>query len=150
MSVTNFNIKGLSQKEVLLAREKHGQNTLNFKKENGFLNSLFGLFKDPMILLLLVTSLIYFISGATGDALFMIGAIVLIASISLHQESRSRNALDKLKAYTQPTCKVIREGEVEEIKSEEIVIGDRLMVEEGTTIAADGTIVHSNDFHVNE
>ncbi len=150
MSVTNFNIKGLSQKEVLLSREKHGQNTLNFKKENGFLNSLFGLFKDPMILLLLVTSLIYFISGATGDALFMIGAIVLIASISLHQESRSRNALDKLKAYTQPTCKVIREGEVEEIKSEEIVIGDRLMVEEGTTIAADGTIVHSNDFHVNE
>ncbi|MFA5298261.1 MAG: cation-translocating P-type ATPase [Lutibacter sp.] len=150
MSVSNFNIKGLTQKEVLLAREKHGRNTLNFKKESGFLNSVFGLLKDPMILLLLVTSLIYFISGAIGDALFLIGAIVLIASISLYQESRSRNALDKLKEYTQPFCKVIREGEVEEIKSEEIVIGDSLMVEEGTTIAADGMIVHSNDFHVNE
>lgn len=150
MSVTNFNIKGLTQKEVLLAREKHGKNTLNFKKESSFLNSIKSLLKEPMIILLFVASSIYFISGAIGDGIFLCGAIVLIATISLYQESRSRNALDKLKEYTQPFCKVIRDGQVEEIKSEEIVVGDSLMVEEGTTIAADGTIVHSNDFCVNE
>ncbi|MGZ3822949.1 MAG: cation-translocating P-type ATPase, partial [Mucilaginibacter sp.] len=60
------------------------------------------------------------------------------------------NALEKLKDFTQSNCKVIRNGEVEEIKSDELVLGDSLMVEEGTSIAADGTIIHSNDFSVNE
>lgn len=150
MSVTNFNIKGLPQKEVLLAREKHGRNTLNFRKESGFFSSLKSLLKEPMIILLLVASFIYFITGEIGDGIFLSGAIVLIAAISLYQETRSRNALDKLKEYSQPVCKVIRGCWVEEIKSEEIVVGDSLMVEEGATIAADGTIVHSNDFSVNE
>ena len=150
MSLSNFNIKGLSQKEVQLSREKYGLNTLNLKNDSGFLNSLKSLLKEPMIILLLVASSIYFISGEIDDSIFMGVAIMLIAAISLFQESRSRNALDKLKEYTQPVCKVIRDGQVEEIKSEEIVIGDFLMVEEGTTIAADGTIVHSNDFSVNE
>jgi Ca2+-transporting ATPase len=150
MSVSNFNIKGLTQKEVLLAREKHGKNSINFKKESGFFSSVKSLLKDPMIILLLVASSIYFISGEFGDGIFLSGAIVLIATISLYQESRSRNALDKLKEYAQPICKVIRDGKIEEIKSEEIVVGDSLMVEEGTTIAADGIIVQSNDFSVNE
>jgi len=150
MSVSNFNIKGLTQKEVLLAREKHGKNSLNFKKESGFLIAVKSLLKDPMIILLLVASSIYFISGETGDGIFLSGAIVLIATISLYQESRSKNALEKLKEFAQPICKVIRNGKVEDIKSEEIVVGDSLMVEEGTSVAADGIIVHSNDFSVNE
>lgn len=150
MSVTNFNIKGLTQKEVLLAREKHGKNSLNFKKESGFFNSLKKLLKDPMIVLLLAASSIYFISGSIGDGIFLSGAIVLVSAISLYQESRSRNALEKLKEYVQPICKVIRDCKIEDIKSEEIVVGDSLMVEEGTAVAADGIIVHSNDFSVNE
>ena len=45
---------------------------------------------------------------------------------------------------------MIRDGKVEEIKSEDLVVGDSLMIEEGTSITADGIIVHSNDFSVNE
>lgn len=108
------------------------------------------LMKEPMVILLLVTSGIYFISGKPGDSIFLASAIVLVAGISLFQDSRSRNALEKLKDFSQPKCKVIRNGEVLEIKSEELVVGDSLMVEEGTSIAADGIIVHSNDFSVNE
>lgn len=70
MSVSNFNIKGLTQKEVLLAREKYGKNTLNFKQESGFLTSLKSLLKDPMIILLVAASSIYLISGATVDGIF--------------------------------------------------------------------------------
>ena len=80
----------------------------------------------------------------------MASAILLVSFISLYQDSRSRNALEKLKSYSQPNGKVIRNGEMMEIKSEDLVIGDSLMVEEGTSIAADGIIVHSNDFSVNE
>ena len=150
MAANNFNIQGLSDREVIAARSKYGTNNLSFKKENGFADALKGLVKEPMVILLLVTSCIYFISGNAGDGIFLASAIVLVAGISLYQDSRSRNALEKLKDFSQPKCKVIRDGEVLEIKSEELAVGDSLMVEEGTSITADGIIVHSNDFSVNE
>jgi len=150
MSADNFNIKGLTTEQVIQAREKFGQNTLNYKQENSVLDAIKNLAKEPMIILLLVASLIYFVSGKTGDAIFLSSAIVLVSVISLFQDSRSRNALQKLKTLSQPNCKVIRNGKTEEIKSEDLVVGDSLIVEEGTFIAADGIIVHSNDFSVNE
>ena len=150
MPANHFNIKGLTPQQVLEARGKYGYNKLNYKKENRLLEVLKTLVKEPMVILLLVASCIYFISGETGNAIFLASAIVLISIISLYQDSRSRNALEKLKILTQPTCKVIRNGEVAKIKSEELVVGDSLMVEEGTSITADGIIVHSNDFSANE
>ena len=150
MAANNFNIKGLTQAQVLEAREKYGYNRLNYKKENAFWEALKGFAKDPMVLLLLVASSIYFISGKTGDGIFLASALVLISGISLYQDSRSRNALEKLKDYTQAKSKVIRNEKIEEINSEDLVVGDSLMIEEGTSVSADGIIVHSNDFSVNE
>ena len=150
MPANNFNIQGLTIGQINASREKYGYNRLDYKKENGFLEATKRLAKEPMVILLLVASCIYFISGELGNGIFLASAIVLISIISLYQDSRSRNALEKLKTLTQPTCKVIRNGEVEEIKSEELVVGDSLMVEEGTSITADGIIVHSNDFSANE
>lgn len=150
MSVQNFNIKGLTAKEVDESRTKFGINSLDFKKENPLFYAIKSILKEPMVILLLVTSTIYFITGNTGDALFLAFSIVLVATISLYQDSKSRSAIEKLKKLTQPNCRVIRDGKISEIKSEEIVIGDSLIVEEGSTITADGIIVHSNDFSVNE
>jgi len=150
MPANNFNIKGLTNEQVLEARKNYGYNRLDYKKENGFFDAIKSLVKEPMVILLLVASSVYFISGNTGDGIFLASAIVLVATISLYQDSRSRNALEKLKDFTQPWCKVIRNGIVEEIKSEDLVVEDSLMVEEGTSIAADGIIIHSNDFSVNE
>ena len=150
MAANNFNIQGLDDKQVIAAREKHGHNQISYKKDNGFFEALKSLIKEPMLILLLVAAAVYFISGDSGDGIFMLSAIILVSAISLYQDSRSRNALEKLKNYTQPHCKVIRNGEVIEIKSEELVVGDSLMVEEGTLVAADAVIIHSNDFSVNE
>ncbi|UWX54469.1 cation-translocating P-type ATPase [Maribacter litopenaei] len=150
MSAHKFDIKGLTDQEVEASRKKHGLNSLTYKNENGFYDALKSLAKEPMVILLLVASSIYFISGNVGDGVFLAVAIVLVASISLYQDSRSRKALEKLKALTQPNCNVIRNGKVIGIPSEQVVIGDSLMVEEGSLIPADGTIIHSNDFSVNE
>ncbi|KAA2219805.1 cation-translocating P-type ATPase [Maribacter flavus] len=150
MSASKFDIKGLTDLEVETSRKKYGSNTLTYRNENGFIDALKSLAKEPMVILLLVASSIYFMSGNVGDGVFLAVAIVLVASISLYQDSRSRKALDKLKALTQPNCNVVRNGEVIGIPSEQVVIGDSLMVEEGTLIPADGTIIHSNDFSVNE
>jgi P-type Ca2+ transporter type 2C len=150
MEANNFGITGLNNEEVIQARAKFGKNALDYKKENGFLETLLDIVKEPMTILLLVASAIYFISGETGDGVFLVAAIIFITSISLYQDSRSKNALEKLKDFSQPQCKVIRNGEILEVKSEDLVIGDSFIVEEGTSITADGTIIHSNDFSVNE
>ena len=150
MAANHFQIKGLTADQIESARIKYGSNELSFEKENGLLDALKSIAKEPMVLLLLVAAAIYFISGDMGDDIFLSGAIVLVATISLYQDARSRNALEKLKKFTKPFCKVIRDDAVIEIKTEELVVGDSLMIEEGSAIAADGIIVHSNDFSVNE
>ena len=146
----DFGIKGLTDEEVKSSGKKYGKNSLSYKKENGFLDALKSIAQEPMLILLMVASSIYFITGNNGDGIFMVVAIILVASISLYQDSKSRMALEKLKNLTQPNSQVIRNGLVVEISSDELVVGDSLMVEEGNTIPADGTIVHSNDFSVNE
>ena len=146
----DFGIAGLNEEQVHTSRKKHGTNTFNYKKENGFLDALKSIAKEPMVILLLIASSIYFITGNWGDGIFLASAIILVGSISLYQDSRSRKALENLKNLTNPKSKVIRNGQLLEIDSQEIVVGDYLMTEEGTTIPADGIIVHSNDFSVNE
>lgn len=150
MSANHFDIPGLNSDQVILAREKYGQNRLTYKKDYSFIETIIQITKEPMIILLLVTSSIYFISGKTIDGIIMVVAILIIASISLYQDSRSKNALEKLKELSQPNGKVIRNAEVIEIKSEDIVLGDYVLVEEGSSITADGCIVYSSDFSVNE
>lgn len=105
---------------------------------------------EPMFLLLLAAAGIYFLLGEYNDGLIMVGAIIFVSAISLFQETRSRNALAALKKLTQPNSKVIRSGVAVEIPTEEIVIGDLIIVEEGNLTPADATIVQSNDFTLNE
>jgi Ca2+-transporting ATPase len=150
MPSTPPSIQGLTSQQVLESRKQHGRNRLDYKHENGFVEAVKGLVKEPMVVLLLVASVIYFISGKVGDGIFLAFAIVLVATISLYQDSRSRNALEKLKNFTQPTVKVIREGEIQDIPSEDLVVGDSLIMEEGAFIAADGVLVQAHDFSVNE
>lgn len=150
MTENNFDIRGLSQAEVIGARERYGLNRFSVKKRSGFRTMLKDLAGEPMVILLLVTAVIYLIRGQNGDALFLALAVFLVAGISIFQNARSKAALDKLKDFTQPKCRVIREGVVVDINSDDLVVGDSLMVEEGMSVAADGKIVRSNDFSVNE
>lgn len=143
-------IAGLSKEEVTSSRTKNGTNSLEHQEKNHFLMSLLEMVKEPMFLLLVAAASIYYISGDYGDGIFMTVAIFLVAAISLFQEARSRNAIDALKKLSQPKSKVIRNNEVIEIPSEEIVLGDFIQIEEGTFIPTDATIIQSNDFSVNE
>lgn len=150
MPINTFNILGLNSVQVTASREKFGENKLVYKKENTIWEAIKNLVKEPMILMLLSAAAIYFISGKSGDGFFMTSAIMIVSAISLIQDSRSRNALQKLKKFTQSYSKVIRNGSIEEIRREDLVMGDSIIVEEGNLIPADATIIHSNDFSVNE
>ena len=150
MTTQNPNISGLSENEVIQSRNTSGRNSLEHQEKNHLLLSLIDMVKEPMFLLLVAATAIYFITGEYGNGIFMAAAIAIVSAISLFQESRSRNAIDALKKLSQPKCKVIRGGKVVEILSEEIVMGDCIQIEEGTFIPADGLILQSNDFSVNE
>lgn len=150
MTEQNQQIQGLSAAEVTQSRTQNGSNSLDHQKKNNFLSSVIEMVKEPMFLLLLTATSIYFIIGEYGNGIFMAVAIALVSTISLYQESKSRNAIEALEKLTQPKSKVIRNGAVLEIPSEEIVLGDCIQTEEGTFIPADGIIIQSNDFSVNE
>lgn len=149
MATTEYGFEGLTDNQVKEARLQFGRNEV-LKKESGFFSRLLDLLKEPMLVLLLVAALLYFISGEYGNGIFMLSAIVLVSGISFYQESRSKNALATLRNLTQPTCHVIRGGKRIEIMREEMVVGDFMIVEEGTSIPADGLLLQSNDFSVNE
>ncbi len=146
---TTFGINGLTAEEVERARGRYGRNEIK-KSGHPALEIVKDLVTEPMILLLLTGACIYFISGAWGDGIFMLSAIVIVSGISLYQEARSRNALAALQNLTQPKSKVIRAGVIQSIAKEEIVVGDFMVVEEGGSVPADGTLVHTHDFSVNE
>ena len=150
MTPSNPKLQGLTNEEVTLSREKNGSNSLEHQDKNHFITSLIEMIKEPMFLLLLLATSIYFITSEYSNGIFMLVAIILVSTISLYQESKSRNAIEELKKLSQPKSKVIRNGEIIEIPSEEIVIDDLIQTEEGTFIPADGFIIQSNDFSVNE
>ncbi len=150
MESNQFQAKGLTDEQVIASREKHGINKLTQKNRSGFFIALANVLKEPMFMLLFAATTVYFITGKSGDGFFMVAAIILIATISLYQDSRSRNALDALKNLTQPRSKVIRNGAVIEISIEELVPGDAMVIEEGFSVPADGVIMQANDFSVNE
>ena len=81
MPANHFNISGLTNEQVILAREKFGQNKLDYKKETGFLETVKRIAKEPMTILLLVAASIYFISGKSGDGIFLVVAIIFVTSI---------------------------------------------------------------------
>jgi Ca2+-transporting ATPase len=143
-------LQGLHKEQVQQARLKYGTNEWNFKAEKGWWKMVKQLVSEPMVIMLLAASCLYFISGKTADALFLSAAILLVAAISAYQHRRSTLALEKLKKYTRPFCKVIREGNLENIPAEELVMGDYLLVEEGNLVAADGKIIYSSDLGINE
>lgn len=69
MAENHLNILGLTDEQVILARRQYGQNQLDYKKENTFLDTVKRVAKDPMMLLLLLAASIYFISGKIADGM---------------------------------------------------------------------------------
>jgi Ca2+-transporting ATPase len=144
------NIIGLTDIEVQVSRGKFGQNEQIHKQKHKWWLALFDLFKEPMLLLLIAVAIIYFILGQNNEAYFMLAAIVAVSGISFYQDNRSRIAMEGLEKLNEPLSTVLRNGEPTRIPTAEIVIDDLVIAEEGNTINADGEIVHSNDFSVNE
>ncbi|HRO46503.1 cation-translocating P-type ATPase [Agriterribacter sp.] len=143
-------ITGLNAAQVEAARKQYGANHQVMPNARAWWRILLEMLKEPMLLLLIAVTIIYLILGEYGEAYFMLAAIIIVSGISFYQDNRSRRALEALEKINQPRSKVIRDSRMISIPTRDIVMGDMLLVAEGDTINADGKIVHSNDFSVNE
>ncbi len=143
-------LKGLDEAGLEASRRQFGFNRMSENKEEGWINLLADILKEPMLILLIAVSVIYLFIGDWGDAAFMFASIVAVSAISFYQDNRSRKALLELEKLNEPLSKVIRNAQVVKIPTREIAVGDFCITEEGKMVNADGRIVHSNDFSVNE
>jgi Ca2+-transporting ATPase len=144
------NLIGLTEIEVVAAQAKYGLNEQRKHKQNTWWRMLLGILQEPMLILLIAIALIYLSLSQYNEAYFMMAALVVVSGISFYQDNRSKKALEALKALNTPLSKVIRNHSPQSIPTSGIVPGDLLIAEEGTIINADGTIVYSHDFSVNE
>jgi Ca2+-transporting ATPase len=142
-------ISGLSNIEVQSRKLAQGV-PIGKRGLPGWIQLVLKLLKEPMILMLLLASTFYLSRGEWQDALFLSISVIMVASISLFQDSRSRKAIDTLKVATALKCKVIRDGVTIEVFTKELVTDDALIIEEGDLIQADGIILNAHDFLVNE
>ncbi len=151
MNNTNpFPFKGLSTEDVSSSRLKDGANIVTDNKGAPIWDVLKNIIREPMFLLLIACTLVYFFVGQMAEAWFMSGAIIMVSGISYYQDKRSRNALRALEEFTQPYATVIRADHLLKIPSQEIVVGDYVVVAEGEFVLADGVLKQANDFSVNE
>ena len=151
MKMSNIEkLSGLNSEQVKQSRLQNGSNTLEMKEERVLFNVIKEVVLEPMFLLLLTTCIIYFSVGQNKEGIIMLVSIFIVAGISLFQEYRSRNAILALKKLSASKAKVMRDGVLTELPIEEIVVNDIIHLEEGEIVSADGKIVLSNDFTLNE
>ncbi|MFD2388253.1 cation-translocating P-type ATPase [Enterococcus rivorum] len=141
---------GLTSEQVKEQRDKYGINELDKQKKEPFYLKVVHTILEPMFLLLIVASLIYFFLGEPKDGLIMLIFVVVIIAIEIIQEWKTDQTLNALKDLSAPKVKVVREGKTIEIHSEELVPKDLMLIEEGVKVPADGFVIKANDLRINE
>lgn len=139
--------KGLSNKEVELSRQQHGSNAIPDSEPTTFWDEFKETFKDPMIRILLAIALLMIVMFFFGYAeiyepLGTIIAVIIVAIVSAKTGVASDTKYRELKDSTEKDkCKAIREGVVTVIDVDDVVVGDKLLLQSGDKIPADGVLV---------
>ena len=141
---------GLTKEEVINSKEKYGVNKLEEKKKQPLILKILSIFKEPMFLLLIIAASIYFIVGEYRDGIIMLIFVLAICLIEYIQETKTDKALEELNKLSALNVKVIREGKEKVISSEEVVVGDIVLLEEGDSVPADGKLLYTQSLGVNE
>ncbi len=143
-------IRGLNDEAVAKSVSLNGRNILTTKAAPYLLVTIKEVVTEPMFLLLLVACGIYIGIGSMAEAITLGIALLLVSGISVYQSIRSDQALGALHELTQPKAQVWRNGVLNAIPVEDIVVGDTVLIEEGERISADGLIQDSSDFSLDE
>ena len=143
-------LEGLTSSEVVKLRERYGTNELEHGGKETFIKKVFDIIREPMFLLLIAASVIYFVLGEARDGAVMLIFVAGIISIDIVQEWKTDKTLNALKNLSAPLITVLRDGEQTEIDSKDLVPGDVMLLYEGVKIPADGIILQASDLRADE
>lgn len=143
-------INGLSSADAKLILEKNGPNKLQGKKKKSTFQLFLSQINDAMIYILLVAAVISAIVGEISDAIIILIVIFVNAIIGVIQESKAEKALEALKSMSTPKALVKRDGSIIEIPSEEVVVGDIVIIDAGRYIPADLRLIESANLKIEE
>jgi len=147
--ITN-QIQGLTTAEVRKKQKQFGFNEISSKGRKSIFKIILELLSEPMILLLIVTVGIYFVLGDKNEALLLLFSFFGIIFIELYQNNKTEKSLQALKNLSSPISQVIRDGEVTTIPGRELVIGDIILISEGSRVPADAKLISSESLHIDE
>ena len=142
--------KGLSKVEAQKRLAEQGPNALAQGKKKGWFLVFLGEFNDSLIYLLLGAAVISMILGEFVDSLIILAVVLLNAIIGTVQETKAEKALEALKKLSSPTTIVRRDGELLEIKAEDLVLGDVVVLEEGRVVSADLRLTQAINLRTDE
>ncbi len=145
---TKYN--GLNDNEIIKSRNEFGSNELEKKKQINIIIELLKVLKEPTLLLLIIASLIYFILGEYIDGIIMLFCVLFTCSIEFIQGYKTDKALEELNKLSSLNVLVIRNNKKIYINSDEIVVGDIVILESGDKVPADGIILLNEGLSVDE
>ncbi|QLY81739.1 cation-translocating P-type ATPase [Clostridium intestinale] len=147
----NSNIStGLSDEEAKKRLSEYGPNRLSTKKKKTLLQLFISQLADVMIYILFGAAIISAMVGEISDSIIILIVIFINAIIGVVQESKAEKALEALKELSTPKAIVKRGGELKEIPSEEVVIGDIIVIDAGRFIPADLRLIESANLKIDE
>jgi Ca2+-transporting ATPase len=141
---------GLSSKEAEIRQKQYGLNVLPEKKPPSNFSLLLSQLKNPLIYILLIASFVTIIIGDFADTIIILIAVFINTILGFIQERKATNALYSLKEYIINKAIVIRDGKRISIETKYIVPGDVVILSAGSKIPADGKLITSNRFFVDE
>ncbi len=147
--------EGLSSSQASERLEKYGRNELEKAKGKSLLRRFLEQLSDPMIIILLAAAVVSGITAAYADESFadvfiILFVVIVNAVLGVYQESKAEKAIEALQKMTAATSKVLRNGEIEQVKSAEMVPGDIVLLEAGDAVPADCRIIESASLKIEE
>ena len=142
--------QGLTAAEAEQRLREIGPNSLTEEKKESFLQKLLNQFKDFMIIILIIASVISGILGEIADAIIIIAIVIINAVLGLIQEGRAEKAIEALQKMSAPHARIVRDGQQMSIEAEELVPGDIVLLEAGDIVPADIRLIESSNLKAEE
>ena len=162
LQALNAGEEGLSSAEAQKRLEENGKNRLEAAKGKSLIMRFLEQLADPMIIILIVAAVI---SGALGvyesihnpaeaegfaDVIIILAVVIVNAVLGVYQESKAEKAIEALQEMSAATSKVLRDGKVQIVHSEDLVVGDIILLEAGDAVPADARILENASLKVEE
>ncbi|MDQ8302345.1 cation-translocating P-type ATPase [Enterococcus faecium] len=147
---------GLSSQEVDERRKKQGLNKFDEAPKESMIKKFFRSLSDFTTIILLVAAVISFYTafatehGDLFEGLLIIAIVVINSVLAIVQEGNAEKALESLQDMNKQTATVIRDGKVTTVESEQLVVGDILVLESGDAISADARLIEASQLRVEE